>query len=399
MNIGYDFDGVITKNVLDTNILGERHDDLNIKFIPNYMIINQIKDQLKNNSNLFIISKNTKDKIKKKLKDDLYLSFLFDDKNIIANLDSKVDTIKKLNINKFYDDSVDNIHEINTIIRRQQLIPLELFLVKPETEEVIEIKNNNYRILTYNTNWKNMFGEKDAPNPLCRKNSVNGGKNSVNGGKNSVCASNVVDLIKKQLPLDFIFIQEAITSEFDILKDSFEFIITQSGPEKIHTMINKEYGKPLKVISGEFEKGRPFHIIVLSNKLCLINVHFGHNKDLKSELKIIKKTFEDNYDKKEIKKMRIIMAGDFNMSIKELPKFLGKSYMKTKTKGTCCISGQKFNFVDKSVLRGIYNLKNIDHIFDSSNEIVYSLTLFPFDDQGLLLPASDHLAVFAELKK
>ena len=93
------------------------------------------------------------------------------------------------------------------------------------------------------------------------------------------------------------------------------------------------------------------------------------------------------------------MAGDFNMNIKELPKFLGKSYMKTKTKGTCCISGQKFNFVDKSVLRGIYNLKNIDHIFDSSNEIVYSLTLFPFDDQGLLLPASDHLAVFAELKK
>jgi len=392
MNIGYDFDGVITKNVLDTNILGERHDDLNIKFIPNYMIINQIKDQLKNNLNLFIISKNTKDKIKKKLKDDLYLSFLFDDKNIIANLDSKVDTIKKLNINKFYDDSVDNIHEINTIIRRQQSIPLELFLVKPETEEVIEIKNNNYRILTYNTNWKNMFGEKDAPNPLCRK-------NSVNGGKNSVCASNVVDLIKKQLPLDFIFIQEAITSEFDILKDSFEFIITQSGPEKIHTMINKEYGNPLKVISGEFEKGRPFHIIILDNMLTLINVHFGHNKDLKSELKIIQKQFEKNYDKDLIKKMRIIMGGDFNMNIKELPKFLGKNYKKTKTKGTCCISGQKFNFVDKSVLRGIYNLKNIDHIFDSSNEIVYSLTLFPFDEQGLLQPASDHLAVFAELKK
>ena len=53
------------------------------------------------------------------------------------------------------------------------------------------------------------------------------------------------------------------------------------------------------------------------------------------------------------------MGGDFNMNIKELPKFLGKSYMKTKTKGTCCISGQRFNFVDKSVLRGIYNLKNI----------------------------------------
>ena len=392
MNIGYDFDGVITKNVFDTNILGERHEDVNVYTTPNYMIINQIKEQVKNNSNLFIISKNIKDKIKKKLKDDLYLSFLFDDKNIYSDLDSKGDIIKRLKIDKFYDDSVDNIHEINTIIRRQQSIPLELFLVKPETEEVIEIKNNNYRVLTYNTNWKNMFGEKDAPNPLCRK-------NNVNGEKKSVCASNVVNLIKKQLPLDFIFIQEAITDEFDILKDSFEFIITQSGPEKIHTLINKIYGKPLKVIPGEFEKGRPFHIIILSDKLCLINVHFGHNKDLKSELKIIQKQFEKNYDKVLIKKMRIIMGGDFNMNIKELPKFLGKNYKKTKTKGTCCISGQRFNFVDKSVLRGIYNLKNIDHIFDSDDEIVYSLTLFPFDDSGLLLPASDHLAVFAELKK
>jgi hypothetical protein len=85
--------------------------------------------------------------------------------------------------------------------------------------------------------------------------------------------------------------------------NNFEFIITQSGPEKLHTLINKEYGKPLKVICGEFEKGRPFHIIVLSNKLCLINVHFGHNKNLKSELKIIKNSFEDNYDKDLIKKM------------------------------------------------------------------------------------------------
>lgn len=391
MNIGYDFDGVITKNVYDTNILGERHEIQNEIFSPNYMIINQIKEQVKSDSKLFIISKNIKDKIINKLKDDLYLSFLFDDKNIYAGLDSKVDTIKRLKIDKFYDDSVDNIHEINTIIRRQQSIPLELFLVKPETEEIIEIKNNNYRVLTFNTNWKNMFGEKDAPNPLCRKNKVNGEKNN--------CASNVVNLIKKQLPLDFIFIQEAITGEFDTLKDSFEFIITQSGPEKLHTIINKEYGKPIKVIPGEFEKGRPFHIIILDNMLTLINVHFGHQKVLKSELKKIQSKFEENYDKKFIKKMRIIMAGDFNMNIKELPKFLGKKYMKTKTKGTCCISGQRFNFVDKSVLRGIYNLKNIDHIFDSDYDVIYSLTLFPFDDSGLLLPASDHLAVFAELKK
>lgn len=392
MNIGYDFDGVITKNVYDTNILGERHENQNTNFTPNYMIINQIKEQLKDKANLFIISKNVKDKIKKKLKDDLYLSFLFDDKNIYAELDSKVDTIRSLKIDKFYDDSVDNIHEINTKIRRQpQQQFLELFLVKPETEEVIEIKNNNYRVITFNTNWKNMFGEKHASNPLCRT--------TDNKKVNSVCASNVVDLIKKHLPLDFIFIQEAITSEFDILKDSFEFIITQSGPEKLHTLINKIYGKPLKVIPGEFEKGRPFHIIILDSMITLINVHFGHNKDLKSELKIIKKTFEKEYDKDLIKKMRIIMGGDFNMNIKEMPKFLGKNYKKTKTKGTCCISGQRFNFVDKSVLREIYNLKNIDHIFDSDNDIVYSLTLFPFDDSGLLLPASDHLAVFAELKK
>jgi uncharacterized HAD superfamily protein len=391
MNIGYDFDGVITLNVYDTNILGERHEKQNEISSPNYMIIDQIKEQLKSEAKLFIISKNTKERIQNKLKKELFLSYLFDDSNIIAGLDSKVDTIKKLKIDKFYDDSVDNIHEINTVVRKQQLIPLELFLVKPETEEIIEIKNDNYRVLTYNTNWKNMFGEKDAPNPLCRK------KNDKE--KNGICASNVVNLIKSQLPLDFIFIQEAITSEFDILKDSYEFIITQSGPEKLHTIINKKYGIPLKIIYGEFEKGRPFHIIILQEKLCLINVHFGHQKILKSELKKIQYKFEEYYDKKLIKKMRIIMAGDFNMNIKELPTFLGKKYRKSKTKGTCCISSQKFNFVDKSALREIYNLKNIDHIFDSSDDIVYSLTIFPFDDNRLLLPASDHLPVFAELKK
>lgn len=385
MNIGYDFDGVITKNVLDTNILGERHEDVNASTMPNYLIIDQIKDQVQSGAKVFIISKNNKEKIKNKLDKPLLMSYLFDDKNIIANLNSKVDIIKKLKLDKFYDDSVDNIHEINTKLRKQQLFPLELFLVKPEEDKIIKIESDNYRVLTWNTNWKNMFATKDALNSVCRT--------------KSVCATNVVNLIKKQLPLDFIFIQEAITPEFDVLKDSFDFIITDSQPEKIYTLINKSYPKPLKVIGGEFEKGRPFHIIVLNENICLINVHFGHQKDLKYELKKIQKDFEKNYDKDLIKKMRIIMAGDFNMNIKDMPRFLGKSYNKTKTKGTCCISSQKFNFIDKSVLRGIYNLKNIDHIFDSSNEIIYSLTLFPFDENELLLPASDHMAVFAELKK
>jgi hypothetical protein len=385
MNIGYDFDGVITKNVLDTNILGERHENMDVDTTPNYMIIDQIKKQIKNKSNVFIISKNDKEKIKNKINKELYLSYLIDEKNIYANLNSKVDTIKKLKLNQFYDDSVHNIHEINTKLRKQQLIPIELFLVKPEIEEMVKIDDSNLRVLTYNTNWKNMYGKKEALNPLCRK--------------KSYCATNVVNLIKQQLPLDFIFIQEGLTSEFDVLKDSFEFIITESKPERIHTLINKSYPKPLKIICGEFEKGRPFHIIILSENLCLINVHFGHNKDLKSELKIIKKTFEENFDKTLIKKMRIIIGGDFNMPIKELPKFLDKNFKKTKTKGTCCISSKNFNFIDKNVIRGIYNLKNIDYIFDSDNDIVYSLTLFPFDDSGLLLPASDHIAVFAELKK
>jgi len=385
MNIGYDFDGVITKNVLDTNILGERHENSNVNSIPNYTIIDQIKKQIKNKSNIYIISKNDKEKIKSKINKELYLSYLIDEKNIYANLESKIDTIKRLKLNQFYDDSVDNIHEINTKLRKQQMIPIELFLVKPEIEEMVKIDDSNLRVLTYNTNWKNMYGKKDALNPLCRK--------------KSYCATNVVNLIKQQLPLDFIFIQEGLTSEFDVLKDSFEFIITKAEPESIYTLINKSYPKPQKIICGEFEKGRPFHIIILSENLCLINVHFGHNKDLISELKIIKKTFEENFDKTLIKKMRIIMGGDFNMPIKEIPKFFDKNLKKTKTKGTCCISSKKFNFIDKNVIRGIYNFKNIDYIFDSDNDIVYSLTLFPFDDSGLLLPASDHIAVFAELKK
>lgn len=385
MNIGYDFDGVITENVFDTNILGERYENPYMDTIQNYMILEQIKEQIKNKSKLFIVSKNTKQNIVDKIKNMIYISLFIDTKNIHGDLSSKVDIIKKLKLNKFYDDSVDNIHEINTKLRKQQLYPLELFLVKPEENKIVEIMNDNLRLLTYNTNWKNMFAVSDAPNPLCKK--------------KSVCATNVVNLIIKQLPLDFIFIQEAITSEFDVLNSTHNIIITKSGLESIHTFINKSYPKPLKIISGEFELGRPFHIIILNDNLCLINVHFGHKKDIKTELKIINYAFEKEYDVKKIKKLRICMAGDFNMYIKELPKFFNKCYMKTQTKGTCCLSSNKFNFIDKNAFRNIYNLKNIDYIFDSNNDIVYSLIILPFDDNNLLLPASDHIAVFAELKK
>jgi len=386
MNIGYDFDGVITKNVTDINILGERHADLTTDINANYKIIDKIKKQLRANNNLFIVSKNDKDNIKYKLKKKLFLEYLFNPDNIYANLDSKVYTIEKLNIRQFYDDSIDNIHEINTKLRKQKKYDIDLFLVKPESDKIIEIVNDNIRVLTWNTNWKNMFGKADAPNKLCRK--------------STICSENVVNLIQQQLPLDFIFIQEAITDDFDILKIDFNVIITQSGPENIHTYINKSYPLPSsdKVLAGEFEKGRPFHIIILNDNLCLINVHFGHQKILEDELKIIKKTFEAKYSKDVIKKLRIIMAGDFNMSIKDEPIFFGKKFKKTKTKGSCCI-GQQFNFVDRSVIRNTYNLKNIDYIFDSNNEIVYSITLFPFDSTGHIQPASDHLAVFAELKK
>ena len=57
-----------------------------------------------------IVSKNDKDRIKNKLKDQLYLPYLISDTNIYANLDSKVDIIRRLKLDQFYDDSVDNLN-------------------------------------------------------------------------------------------------------------------------------------------------------------------------------------------------------------------------------------------------------------------------------------------------
>ena len=44
-------------------------------------------------------------------------------------------------------------------------------------------------------------------------------------------------------------------------------------------------------------------------------------------------------------------------------------------------------------------MKYSDHIFDSDDNIVYSINLTPINSDNLIIPASDHLAVYAELSK
>jgi hypothetical protein len=213
-----------------------------------------------------------------------------------------------------------------------------------------------------------------------------------------LCASNINKLIKDELPLDFILLQEFDNRDI-LLSDlvNFDLFETKSDKENMVTLVNKKY-KVTKVVDGEFEKGRPFLIVFLNiddKKICLINVHMAHNKQHIRDLKLIEDKIRDSKDI-NIDEYRIIIGGDFNEEIGTNIPFCGKFMHNFFKKLTCCIYS---THIDKnnSILKYLKG-KNIDHILDSQEEPVYTLNITPLDENKLI-PASDHLALYSELSK
>jgi hypothetical protein len=388
--IGYDFDGVLHKNVTAQDSLGERHHTDNTPLRIYYDIIQQIMGHIANNNEIYIISRgegmrvrNNIDDIFKKIYSAELRKDYIKDENIYTDLYekniSKSKLIEDLNIDEFYDDSVFNIHDINRQ-RKKGKINTKLLLVNPEKEEQIEIRKNNLKILSYNVNWKHMKGREDGEIKECKE--------------KDLCSANINELILNELPLDFLFLQE-FANEKVLLKDikkEFHIIKSISEKEYMVTCINLKYNI-LKTISGEFEPGRPFLVVLLKEKVCLINVHMPHNDDYKGNLKIIeKKIISNNIN---LENYRIIIGGDFNQDIGLNLTFLNKKMYNSKKEYSCCLFSTHM-YKSKNILK-YKKGKNIDHILDSEEPPVYSITLTPIDENNKLIPGSDHLALYTEL--
>ena len=390
--IGYDFDGVIHKNVTTQDALGERHHINNVLLKIYYDIIHEIIGHVANNNEVYIISRGDGNRVKKSIDNifnNIYSSDIrkdyIKDENIYTDLYkkdiSKSKIIEDLKIDEFYDDSIFNIHDIHRQIKKGK-INTKLILVNPDKEEKIEINKDNLKIISYNVNWKHMLSKKDSEIKQCKS--------------KDLCSTNINELILNELPLDFIFLQE-FANEKVLLKDikkDFHIIKTISEKEYMVICVNLRYNI-IKIINGEFEEGRPFLVVILNENICLVNVHMPHNDDFKGNLKIIEKKIKKENSDINLDNFRIIIGGDFNQDIGLSLNFLNKRMYNTKKEYSCCLYSTHM-YKNKNILK-YKKGTNIDHILDSHEMPVYSITLTPIDENNNLIPGSDHLALYSEL--
>jgi endonuclease/exonuclease/phosphatase family metal-dependent hydrolase len=199
-------------------------------------------------------------------------------------------------------------------------------------------------------------------------------------------AININKLLNKKT-YDFIFLQE-VANKKKLLKDldsNYNIITHKSGPENIVSLINKKY-KITKILGGQFISGRPFLVILLTNNLltnnlCLINVHLPHITNLDNELKKISNYLLNNNI--NLTNYRIIFGGDFNIVINKNIKFMNKKLYTSTKYNTCCGSTLKYKF---------------DYILDSDNKILETKLFYPQKNK-IMLPSSDHLGIYTKINK
>jgi endonuclease/exonuclease/phosphatase family metal-dependent hydrolase len=231
------------------------------------------------------------------------------------------------------------------------------------------------KIITYNLSWESMTGKKINWH-LCNSTIKNNKKHF------SVCQNNIKDIIDHNF--DFILLQEASNIE-NIIQDSkylnkLLFLDHKSGKERMITLWNSNKYNIQDKITGEFETGRPWQLLIFDN-LSIINLHAPHCGKIKL-LKYLKNILKTHYDL--IKNKRLIMGGDFNHEINQSDNIKYKDiklYFSNQKLKTCC--SNKF-------IKNNFNV-HFDHILDSLKP---PINLFIPKNKYL---ASDHKPVIAYL--
>ena len=160
INIGYDFDGVLHISVTKPDPNGQIHPLPHLRHSPyqmqpNQIIVKQIISQYNQGNKIFIIShrlsKNSHNTICSFLgRQDVNLTNIINCKNIYLIKGNKGVILKKMNIQTFYDDS---LNVLNDIINGYSNI--KLYLVSPYNQSITPYNNqknqvNNQSITPYN---------------------------------------------------------------------------------------------------------------------------------------------------------------------------------------------------------------------------------------------------------
>lgn len=243
---------------------------------------------------------------------------------------------------------------------------------------------NALKILTYNISWESMTGRvKDWS--LCSNNEEK------NHPKHySVCISNIARVINEN-PTDFINLQEStnyhlLIEQIPNLK-KMKYKFHKSGLDEMVTFWNPAKYTLEKFKGGEFEVDRPYMCLYFKEKLCLVNVHFGHYKD-EGEVEHLNKMIENL----ELKKYhdngyRVIIAGDFNNNIRNLSEKFKKQHLQLN------VGGVKFNVITQNLKTcWLYRCKHYDHVIDTL-DVPIKIKIPTVADM-----ASDHRPVLAYLQ-
>jgi hypothetical protein len=146
-SVGFDFDGVIHKDVGPTDKYGQRHPTIPLNKIPQNKfdkIIDLIKIYKSYNYIIYIITARPsthKHIIKETLKNFSIFENIISHENIICTGDiggDKIGTLYNLRINDFYDDSISHIKSVKK--HKKKLIDLKnCYITIPEKNKIYKI--------------------------------------------------------------------------------------------------------------------------------------------------------------------------------------------------------------------------------------------------------------------
>lgn len=232
------------------------------------------------------------------------------------------------------------------------------------------------------------------------------GKKNLNKLKLNIL--NNIYLIKNYYNPFFYCFQESsnykdIIDLFEFKKSEYKYHIGFSCPEYILTIWNSLLFNDEIIYDGEFEKGRPFTLIIFKDlrfkiNFILINIHASHNiNTIKSIFHPIQNIINKNINKiNKFNIKRIIIVGDFNRNISDEIRQNPKIFF-------LFINSIKFNFFSKITsnktccnLSGYGYNKNYDQIIDSYCEpiLIHQMN----KESKYISKSSDHLMILSIVK-
>lgn len=316
--------------------------------------------------------------------------------NVVDKTNWSLIMIEKDGNNITWTDKKINFHDIDN----KQLNNLQVQWPNFLTTSQHVIFPDKMKILSWNISWEVMSGENFGSQ--CGK------------FPNNQCLDNIARFIESHgsdQPYDFVGLQEA-SKWWEIVKKSSNLqnmnnISYKPGQEHMVTFYNKvkyQLDDNLFAVCSYMEnRGRSFMVLFFKQRLCLVNMHAGHKKDvdkfniyweraLKGGLldsffdNDVRKTsitdIEKNQILHKINSYDIIILGDMNDELSpNIPMFFNKNFYGKTTPKTCC---------DKT-LNDTGHTKSYDHILYSKNtnhtpSVYHSGKLY-----------SDHLPVIAKI--